>query len=565
MPPLESPLAHGKNTLMMNRSVVAKTLCTLLALTAVACGTSGKSPSAERTAGTSNRIEAKQAAAAVATTRKITRRKQAALARAAAASTGGNGSSVPARYAAFATAFDLDARTGAVPGAAVALIEHGQVTFTHAVGTTSIDGTIPVDADTIFRVGTMTQPLTAATLLALIDQGKGTLAEPLPALVPGVSISDPIAASVTTRELLSNQSGLFDFTSWSYDPNLLSLSCSTDAASLQSFVTGSLFGQNEVFMTPPGALYTASNPNFILAGAGIEKQSGRYFPDAVRDLIFSPLGMTRSFFVPSDVVAAGNFASGTTYDASGNLAPVAPADYDCAAYRPYGYAFASVNDYAKFVQMLLAGNSKVLSDAGRLAMESPQVHTRDLGRVSAEGYGLTVSKGYLTQSNAYYAAKTISAAGQIEGYGSLFYGFPDTGFGVVVLTNLSTAQFGHSLDLAVRSFAGLPAPSSLPASNDSVASKFARYAGTYNDPTGSFGTIVISETNGALTVDFPEANTLGLQYWPQLSPTLDDGFLVTFFGYPNVLQFMADASGHYNYILIDDSLAATRVAPGAGP
>ncbi|HEY2515241.1 MAG TPA: serine hydrolase [Polyangiaceae bacterium] len=552
---------------MMNRSAVAKTLCTLLTAATVACGTSGSGPAAERTAGTPSRVAAKQApAAAAATAKKTSRRKQAALARAAAASAGGTGgSAVPARYAAFAAAFDLDAYIGFVPGAAVALIEHGKVTFTHAVGTTAVNGTTPVDADTIFRVGTMTQPLTAALELALVDQGKGSLAETLPTLVPGVSIQDPSAASVTTRELLSNQSGLFDFTTWSYDLDLLSLSCSTDPASLQSFVAGSLFAQNEVFMTPPGAIYEASNPNFILAGAGIEKQSGSYFTDAARSLLFAPLGMSRSFFVPSEVVAAGNYADGTSYDQSGNLIGVAPTDYDCAAYRPYGYAFSSVNDYAKFVQMLLAGNPKVLSDASRLAMESPQVQTRDLGHVSSEGYGLTVSKGYLTQSNAYYATKTVSSQGQIEGYGSLFYGFPDTGFGVVILSNFSATQFGDSIDLAVQRFAGLPPPSALPANNDSVPGKFARYAGTYEDPTGSFGTIVISDTGGALTVDFPDASTLGLEFWPQLSPTLDDGFLVTFFGYPNVLQFMTDSSGRYTYLLIDDTIAATRIAADAGP
>jgi CubicO group peptidase (beta-lactamase class C family) len=242
----------------------------------------------------------------------------------------------------------------------------------------------------------MTQPLTAAAELALIDQGKGQLGEPLPSLVPGVALQDPLAASLTTRELLSNQSGLLDFTNYGSDPNLASTSCSTDAASLQSFVTGTLFGQNEVFVTPPGAIYTASAPNFILVGAGIEKQSGSFFPDALRSLLFAPLGMNRTFFLPSDVLNAGNYSAGTIFDALGDLTESSPSAYDCAAYRPFGYAFSSVSDYAKFVQLLLNGEPRILSEASRAEMESPQARTRDLGHLSASGYGVTVSKGYLT-------------------------------------------------------------------------------------------------------------------------------------------------------------------------
>ncbi len=468
---------------------------------------------------------------------------------------------IPARYQAFAAAFDLDARVAGTPGAAVALIENGRVTFTHGYGTAGINSTAPVDENTIFRVGTMTQPLTAAAELSLIDHGTGALGETVASAVPNVALSGPYAASVTMGQLLSNQSGLYDFTTLSADPALATYSCATDPSTLGSFVTGALFGQNELFATPPGAIYTISNPNFILTGAAIEHQTGAFFTEAMNRTLFAPLGMTRTFFLPTDVTAAGNYADGTAYDDTGNLADVAPSDYDCAAYRPYGYAFSSVSDYARFVQLLINGNPRVLSEASRVAMESAQAETRDLGRISAEGYGLTVAKGYLTQSNVYYPTKTVSSVGQIDGYLSSFYALPETGFGIVILANFGSASFVNSTDVAVRGFAKLPPAAPLPAGTFAVPAKLARYVGTYEDPTGYLGRIVVSDNAGALTVDFPDAPSLGYTFWPQLSPVLDDSFLVTFGGDPNVLELLPDERGEFKYLLIDDAIPAVRLPP----
>jgi len=62
---------------------------------------------------------------------------------------------------------------------------------------------------------------------------------------------------------------------------------------------------------------------------------------------------------------------------------VAPDSYDNAWARPAGYAFSSVVDYAKFVQFLYSGNASVLADSERLAMQSPQVSTLDIGGAQA--------------------------------------------------------------------------------------------------------------------------------------------------------------------------------------
>lgn len=556
----------------MNRSLVANWVLLTLAAASMACGsandtksTNQPSAAAAESAPGQARLASRLVGPAEATTHPPSRRARAALARKMAASAVVANAAIPPKYQAFAAAFDLDARQSNAAGAAVALVEHGAVTFTHGFGTASVGGTAPVDGDTIFRVGTLTEPMTAAAALALIDAGKGSLDEPITTAVPGVSLSGPNASSLTTRNLLANKSGLLDFTSWGSDPNLLTSSCDTDPTTLQSFVTGPVLAQDAIFMTPPGVIYTASNASFIFAGAAIEKHAGALFTDAMKSVLFTPLGMNRTFFLPSDVASAGNYATGTGFDTNNN--PVPLADYDCAAYRPFGYAFSSVSDYAKFIQLLLNRNPKVLSDASLLAMESVQAETRDLGHIANQGYGLSVSSGYVTQANAYHRTTTLSANGGFftPGFSSIFYAFPETGFGIVVLSNMPPAQFVDSIDVAVKSFAGLPPASPLPRRTYAVPSKFSRYAGTYTEDTGNFGTIIVSDQGGALSVNIPAAPPIANAYWPQLSPVLDDSFLLPLFGFPNVVQFRDDGPSGYRYLVVDDEVVLERVTPDGGP
>jgi CubicO group peptidase (beta-lactamase class C family) len=285
-------------------------------------------------------------------------------------------------------------------------------------------------------------------------------------------------------------------------------------------------------------------------------------------VLFQPLGMTRTFFRPGDVTSAGNYSDGLSFNPDdGSPWDVAPDAYDCAAYRPYGFAFSSASDLAKFVQMLLGASPGVLSSASRLAMQSAQVGTHDFGQITAEGYGLTVQTGYVSPTNVYYPTKTVSsvsAAYAIPGFTSEVYFFPETGFGFIALANTDAAVFTSSLDVAVQSFAGLPSPTPLPASTNAVPGDFASYTGTYQDGTGLLGTIVVSEQGGALAIDFPDAATLGFAFYPELSPVFNGSFLFVLDGGFTPLSFIPDAAGRYDHVVIADLFPATRVKPDGG-
>ena len=288
---------------------------------------------------------------------------------------------IPQKYQAFADAFDAERQSMGAPGAAVAILENGQLTFFHGFGTRSATDPAPIRARSLFRIGSMTKALTATAFLNLVEQGKASLDATLVSLVPDVAIDSPYLASVTMRELLTHDTGLYDY---------IVVATSGDDSLLSSYLTSKAFADNEYFVEPPGTFWNYANPNFYLVGLALERAGGAYYRDAVEQRVLAPLGMTRTFFLPSEAIADGDYADGVSTGADGGVESVAPDAYDNAWARPAGYAFSSVLDYAKLVQFLYAGNTAVLSDADRAAMQSAQIDTRDFGDL--EGYGFATMR-----------------------------------------------------------------------------------------------------------------------------------------------------------------------------
>ncbi len=288
----------------------------------------------------------------------------------------------------------------------------------------------------------MTKALTATALLGLVHEGAIDLDAPLISVVPDVAITDSSdLAALTIRQLLSQQSGLNDYGA---------LDGPTDDGALSRFLTSPSFAANEYFMDPPGTFYNYANPNFALAGLALERAGGVSYRQAVADRVLSPLKMTRTFFLPSEVIADGNFSNGASTTAAGDAWDVTPDAYDNAWLRPAGWAFSSVLDYAKFVQFLYAGNRNgPARRPSATAMQTPQVDMLAIGGPSADiqsyGFGLVIEREFQVGSSA-YLTKRVCHDGSLAGFTSLFCLVPSTGFGIVWLANADDVQFVNSVD-----------------------------------------------------------------------------------------------------------------------
>ena len=484
---------------------------------------------------------------------------------------------IPAKYQAFAAAFESEMNSLGAPGASVALLEHGQLTFAHGFGVKGPNSTAPVDARTLFRYGSMNKALTATALLQLVDEGKASLGQAVPSLIPKVGLTGANAERVTLKDFFSRS-------------NRSSSTSPTTTSTPSSATSSARRGRRRSINSSPGvssrrpsspwarpdSVWLYSNPNYVLAGAALETVTGAYYADAMKSRVLTPLGMTRTFFDPSEAIADGNYTDGLSTNPDGSPWDVAPDAYDCVWLRPAGLGFSSVLDYAKFVEFLAHGNTNVLSEERRMAMQSPIEPTYTYGANDSYGYGLVVKGGQRVIPDGFYHSKEVFHDGGIPGFAAEFYFFPETGFGFVAFANADNAFFYTSLLTALESFSGLTASPTTPPNLDFDAGTFPGYAGTYEDESGIFGKIVVTDEGGAFDVDLPSLDAAGITYEASMSDDCEYGFYVTVDNVPASqqltllgalvsagglsLSFIPGPGGTFDWVDIDGALAARRIA-----
>jgi CubicO group peptidase (beta-lactamase class C family) len=436
---------------------------------------------------------------------------------------------VPARFRAFAAAFESERESLGIPGAAVAILEDGEVAFAHGFGTKGIASESPVDARTLFRVGSMTKVLTAIGVMSAVEEGALALDAPVRDSIPDLSLTGSESDALTLRQLLSHQSGLRDY---------LTLDGPTDDAGLAAFTSGRELAEQVDFMNPPGSFWNYSNPNFTLAGRALEAQTGQSYRDAIQDRVLALLRMERSYFLASEVLADGDYSHGygvNDVEGQGPMADLGPDADENSWARPAGFAFSSVLDWARLMQFLLRGDEHVLSAGARAEVVSPQISTRTiyadvkataLGLGDDYGFGLGMADGFFMDRSAepdtYYPVPFLGHGGDIPGFASTFAVFPSTGFGIVVLSNRDALRPVGSIRLALESFGGLPAPSAPPPGREVDPARFASYAGTFLSRDGVRVDILPEGTS--LRIESDLLASLGLPYEPVLEATSLDNF-----------------------------------------
>ena len=258
----------------------------------------------------------------------------------------------------------------------------------------------PAGPDTLWRVYSMTKPITAMAAMILIEDGKLRLDEPVGDIIPAFKTmrvqlnentieSRPAARPITIRNLLTHTAGLgyniitkgplLDlYNAKGINPAQVNAEFEAKArpvrpATLQDFA-------NRVATVPliadPGTKWSYSIGLDVLA-AVVEKASGMAFDRFVQTRIFDPLKMNSSYWtVP--VAAAPRLVTAYTFLPGDKLVPIDPgmgSIYTTAPSFPYGGAglVMSANDYDRFLHMLqnygtLDGVRIMKTETAKLAM-----------------------------------------------------------------------------------------------------------------------------------------------------------------------------------------------------
>ena len=340
-----------------------------------------------------------------------------------------------------------------VPGLAVAVVHKGVPVFSQGFGLEEVANNTPVTPATLFRIGSITKPLTAIAILQLVEAGQVDLDASVVTYLPDFAVSDQI----TVRQLLSHSSGLGD-AAIPYGR--------TDPAALQEYVA--TLNPASAF-APPGVLFSYSNVGYNILGRVIEVVSGMPYADFMGEQVFPALGMAHSTF-RRDVALGEGLALGY-YPSRGAPEPV-DRDPDNGAEYPSGFAFSNVEDLSRLALFLLSDG--MVEGEQRLLPASVQAMKTSVIRVEPldVGYGL----GLLIRTRS--GETSVGHNGTINGYAATMELMPSQELAVIVLSNRNNYDPAHITQAAFDLFV---APTGNSPSQEIAldAVTLASYAGRY--------------------------------------------------------------------------------------
>ncbi len=405
-----------------------------------------------------------------------------------------------------------------VPGAAIAIAVDGELVYERGYGVKHREEGGAVDGNTLFRIGSTTKMMTAAAVMQQVDQGRVDLQAPVTDYVPEFEVAAPWEASdMTVWNLLTHSTGFPDRFYWT----------DIDGPKTETALTEWAGDQSEVRLyAPPGSFWNYSNPNFTLAGLVVERASGVWYHEYMKNNVWATAGMTRTMLLPAEVLEYGNYTYGHQTDPyTGQPVIYAPDAYDNWWGAPAGFAFSTPGDLVKWALLLMEGGGEVLSPESAAAMQDEQIwmHQTPTGYY---GYGIFIDE--------FWGVETRDHAGNVPGWGSTLLWVPERNFAVSVLGNTFSSMYS-SLYCATAVMLGLEPQEPPDYSTD--PDTWNRYAGTYDvldygwvgamDPAGlEYETVVTKEDDELrLTWPFPDPYNPTVPFSRTLYQAVHDTFV----------------------------------------
>jgi CubicO group peptidase (beta-lactamase class C family) len=323
-----------------------------------------------------------------------------------------------------------------VVGLGLGIVVDGQVVYAKGHGLRNLDQKLPVTPKTLFAIGSSSKAFTVFALGTLVDQGKLDWDKPLITYLPEFRLYDPAATlRISPRDLVTHRSGLPR-----HDLVWYNNTTSTRADLVRRIA----------FLPPNKDLREAfqyNNLMFLTAGVLAGRLMNSSWEDAIRRLVFQPLGMPTSNFSVDDSRKTDDFALG--YEVRKDTVRSMPfRNIDLIG--PAGSINSSTEEMLKWISMHLAGGSiggkQVINRSTLTDMYAPHMPIggmptdKDIG---ATNYGM----GWFLAS--YRAHYLVQHGGNIDGFSAMVALLPQDNVGIVVLTN----QNGSALPALIRNHA----------------------------------------------------------------------------------------------------------------
>ena len=263
--------------------------------------------------------------------------------------------------------------TGKIPGAILLIQQHGNPVYFENFGVRDVATRLPMSADTIFRLYSMSKPITSVAAMMLVEDGKLKLDDPVSNYIPAFAeakvgvekrdddgrltlVDEPLERPITIKDLLRHTSGL---TYGWYGGDLLRAR-HADAALYSHDPTNAEFAERIAKLPlaeQPGMRWDYGHSTDVL-GRVIEVASGKTLFQFEKERLLDPLGMTETVFRVIDAAKRPRIAEPMPQDRAISPVtnvrdPMAPRKAESGG----GGMMGTIDDYARFAQMLLNGGT----------------------------------------------------------------------------------------------------------------------------------------------------------------------------------------------------------------
>jgi CubicO group peptidase (beta-lactamase class C family) len=313
-----------------------------------------------------------------------------------------------------------------VSGMEIGVGREGKVLYAHGYGLRDRAQRLPVTAQTVFPVGSITKQFTSTAVMLLVNRGKVDLDARVSRYLP----TAPHGSEITVRELLDQTSGLPDYLD---DKTLLAaIMAGTDGPhSPQSLIA---LVNDKPLHFKPGTKYEYSNTNYALAGMLVARVSGIPYAQFLQREIFTRQGLSSTQYLRTTVPAGNDVARGYNY-AKGKflLIPRFSMDWGNAA----GAIASNASDLIRWDHAYFSG-SIIPLQLVRTATTPPPRIVMLASKNRANNLGIGYAFGWV-QARA-EGRQMIWHNGGLPGARAMNATFPRDGVYVIVLTNATTAS-----------------------------------------------------------------------------------------------------------------------------
>jgi len=301
-----------------------------------------------------------------------------------------------------------------VPGVSIAVVEDRKYEWGQGFGLADLENNVPASEHTLFRLGSISKPLTATGAMELWERGQLDLDAPVQKYCPGFPQKP---WPMTTRQVMEHLAGIRHYKSESQDDPEIGNTKHFD----DPIQAGLDFFKNDPLVSEPGKQFHYSTQGYTLVGCVMQGASGAKYEDFMRQNVFLPAGMEHT-------VADNRFAIipyRTRFYRKTESGTVENSDFLDSSYKiPGGGWLSSAEDMARFEIAIL--DDKLIKRATRDVMWTPGKPSEGKANGYALGWGTFMEDGVLY----------VGHSGGQQGTSTDFLIAPEKHTGVVVLTNM---------------------------------------------------------------------------------------------------------------------------------